>query len=48
MYSVMQSDRNSFWGEFVDIVFESVNIASRDKDSIVDQIYEEKIYLDCH
>ena len=37
MYSVMQSDGNSFYG---DVVFDSFNNASRDKDSILDQKYK--------
>ena len=39
MYSVMQSDENSFCG---DVVFDSFNKASRDKDNNLDQIYISK------
>ena len=39
LYSVMQSDRNSFGG---DVALVSFNIAYRDKDNILDQIYKNK------
>ena len=39
LYSGMQSDRNSFCG---DDVLESFNMAYRDKDIILDQIYQSK------
>ena len=39
---VMQSDRNSFWG---DVVLDSINMASGEEDSMLDQIHEEQIYL---
>ena len=42
-YSVMQSDWNSFRG---DVVLDSVNVAYRDEDSILDQIYLKQIFLD--
>ena len=35
-YSVIQSDRNIFCG---DVVLDSVNMASRDEGSILDQLY---------
>ena len=37
----MQSDWKSFWG---DVVLDSFNKASRDKDNILDQIYEKQIF----
>ena len=39
-YSVIQSDRNSFCG---DVVLGSFNMAFGDDNSILDQIYENKI-----
>ena len=39
MYSVMQSDRNSFCG---DVVLGSFNQTSWDEDNILDQIYKRK------
>ena len=41
-YNVMQSDWNRFCG---DVVFESFNMTYRDEDIILDQIYEEQIFL---
>ena len=38
-YSVMQSDGNSFCG---DVVLNSFDKASRDKDNILDQVYKSK------
>ena len=45
IYSVMQSDGNSFCG---DVALDSINInkASRDEDNILEQIYEMQICLD--
>ena len=40
-YSKMQSDGNSFYG---DVVLKSFNKAFRDKDSILDQKYEKRIF----
>ena len=40
LYSVMQSDGNDIYG---DVVLDSFNKASRDEDSILDQIYKSKI-----
>ena len=40
-YSVMQSDRNNFCG---DVVLDSFNMAYKDKDSILDKIYEKPIF----
>ena len=42
LYSVMQSDGNSFYG---DIVLGSVQIVYRDEDSILYQIYEKQIFI---
>ena len=39
MYSVMQSDGNSLYG---DVVLDSFKKTSQDKDSILDQIYKSK------
>ena len=39
MYSVMQSDENSFGG---DVVSDSFNKTSRDEEKILDQIYKNK------
>ena len=39
LYSVMQSDRNSFGG---DVVSDSFNKPFRDEENILDQIYESK------
>ena len=39
MYSVMQSNGNSFCG---DVIFDSFNKAFRDEDNILDQMYEHK------
>ena len=44
-YSVVQSDGNSFWG---DVVFDSLNMAYRDEDSISDQKYEQQIFWDLY
>ena len=41
MYRVKQSKSNSFWG---DVVFDSVNMAYSDEDSIIDQIYSSKYF----
>ena len=40
--TVMQSDGNSFGG---DVVLDSVNVASKDKDSILDQIYANRFFF---
>ena len=40
VYSVMQSDGNSFCQ---DVMLENINLASRVKNRISDQIYEKKI-----
>ena len=40
MYSVMQSDGNSFCG---DVVLDSFNIEHSDEDSILDKKYEKQI-----
>ena len=42
-YSVMHSDRNSFYG---DAVLESVSMAYRVIDITIEQIYDEQIFLD--
>ena len=39
LYSVMQSDGNSFWGN---VVLDGFDRASRDEDNILDQIYNSK------
>ena len=39
--SVMHSDKNSFDG---DVVLDSVNMASRDENSILDKLYEKQIF----
>ena len=39
MYSVMQSDGNSFWG---DVVLDNFNKTLRGKENILDQIYKSK------
>ena len=44
-YSMMQSDRNSFCGE---IVLDSVNMASKDKDSFSEQIYKRQMCPDLY
>ena len=41
----MQSDGNSFHG---DVILKSFNKAFRDKDSILDQIYEKRIFRDLY
>ena len=41
-YSLMQSDGNSFCG---DVVLDSFNKAYRDKDTILDQKYEKRIFF---
>ena len=43
VYSVMHSDGSSFCG---DVVLDSYNIAYRDKDSILDQIFSAFYYED--
>ena len=43
MYSVMQSDGNSFYG---DVVLDNYNKAYRDKDNIIDQKYKKQIFCD--
>ena len=45
LYSVMQSDWNSFVG---DVVFDSFNMAYRYEDSILDQYTKRKIFLDLY
>ena len=45
IYSVMQSDGNSSYG---DVVLESFNKAYRVKDSILHQKYEKLIFLDLY
>ena len=40
IYSVMQSDKNRFCG---DVVLDSFNIAYKDEDNILDQIYKKQI-----
>ena len=42
-YSVMQSVGNSFWEDFV---FDSVNMAYRDEDRILDQMDQKQIFSD--
>ena len=42
-YSVMQLDGSSFYG---DVVLDSMNMAFRDKDSILDQIYGKLMFSD--
>ena len=44
IYSVMQSDRNSFRGY---VVSDSFNKTSRDEDNISDQIYRSKYVRIC-
>ena len=41
-YSVMQSEGNSFCE---DVVLDSFNKVSRDKDSILNQVYEKQIFF---
>ena len=41
----MQADGNSFCG---DVVMNSFNMAYRDEDSILDQIYKKQIFSDFH
>ena len=41
LYSVTQSQSNSLLG---DVVLDSFNMVYRDKDSILDQIYEKQIF----
>ena len=43
VYSVMQSDGNSFCG---DVIFDSFNKECRVEASILDQIYEKRICLE--
>ena len=45
MYSVMQSDGNSFWG---DAVLDNLNMACMDEGSILDQKYKNHNFLDLH
>ena len=45
LYSVMQSDGNSFYGDVVLLIF---NRAFRDKDSILEQNYEKQIFWDLY
>ena len=45
MYRVMQSDRNSFYG---DVVLDSLNKVSRDEYIILDQKYKSKYFLDLY
>ena len=42
-YSVMQSDGNSFSG---DVVLDSINMAQRDLDSILNQMYQKQMFQD--
>ena len=44
-YSVMQSDRNSFYGNFVLDIF---NMAFKDEYIFLDQIYKEQIFWDLY
>ena len=45
MYTVMQSDRNTFYG---DVVMDSCNKTSRNEDNILDQIYQIQIFSDLY
>ena len=45
VYSVMQSDGNSFCG---DVVWDGFNMSYRDEDSILEQQYENKISWDLY
>ena len=45
IYTVLQSDRNTFYG---DVVLDSFNKASRDEDNISGQIYKKQIFSDFH
>ena len=45
IYSVMQSDKNSFYG---DVVLKSFRKASRDKDSILNQKNDNRKYWDLY
>ena len=45
MYSVMQSDGNSFYGI---VVMDSIIMAYRDEYSILEQIHEKQIFLDLY
>ena len=45
IYSVMQSDGSSFWG---DVVLDSFNMEYRDEGSFLDQQYENKNFWDLY